>query len=67
MTLSDSILDGTRRLEAMEKKEDVGPQIQFERREAYMQRLEEEDPDRWIELLPEEEGEPSASTSTPSF
>lgn len=60
----DSILDLTSRLEAVEGDEDAKPKVQIESREAYMKILEEEDPDRWIELLGEEEGAPSASTSS---
>ena len=61
-----SILDLSSRLEAMEKDEDARPDVQTEDREAYLQRLEVEDPDRWNELICEEEGEPLGSTSSPS-
>ena len=63
MALSKSLLDVTKRLETMEAKEDADPGIHGENREAYMMRLEEEDPDRWLELLSEEE-EPLAPTSS---
>jgi len=64
--LSSGILDLSSRLEVVERGGDVRPEIQMESREAYMQRLKVEDPDRWIELLAKEEGDPSASTSSPS-
>ena len=63
MALSNSLLDITRRLETMEAKEDAVLRIQGESREAYLLRLEGEDLDRWLELI-NEEGEPSASTSS---
>jgi len=63
MALSKSLLDVTRRLEAMEIAKDADPGIQGEDREAYMLRLEGDDPDRWLELM-NEEGEPTASTSS---
>ena len=64
-TLSDSILDLTRRLEMVEDDDDddevyVRPDVQRENRVAYLQRMETEDPDRWIELI--SEGEPLGST-----
>jgi len=63
MALSKSLLDVTKRLEAMEIAKDADPGIQGEDREAYMLRLEGDDPDRWLELM-NEEGEPTASTSS---
>lgn len=65
-TLSDSIFDLSRRLDAMEKDENDRLDVQTEDQEAYMQSLEVEDPNRWIDLICEEEGEPSSSTSSPS-
>ena len=59
-----------RRLELVEDDDDdvdeiyVRPNIQKEDREAYLQRMEVEDPDRWIELI--SEGEPSGSTPSTS-
>lgn len=64
--LSDSILDLSSKLEAMEKDENARPDDHMESQEAYLQRLEVEDLDRWIELICEEEGEPSGSNSSPS-
>ena len=66
-TLSDSILDLSRRLEVAEDDDDeeeayVRPNVREEDRVTYLQRMEIENPDRWIELI--SEGEPS--TSTPS-
>ena len=68
-TLSDSILDLKRRLELVEDADDddevyVRPDVQREDRVAYLQRMETEDPDRWIELI--SEGEPSGSTPSTS-
>ena len=67
-TLSDSILDLSRRLEEVEDDDDddvyVRPNVQGEDRVAYLQRMEIEDPDRWIELI--SEGEPSSSTPSTS-
>ncbi|MCY6488130.1 hypothetical protein, partial [Actinobacillus pleuropneumoniae] len=68
-TLSDNILDLSRRLELVEDDDDddevyVRPDVQGEDRVAYLQRLEIEDPDRWIELI--SEGEPSGSTPSTS-
>ena len=66
-TLSDSILDLTRRLELVEDDDDqvyVRPDVQREDRVAYLQWMEIEDPDRWIELI--SEGEPSGSTPSTS-
>eukprot|EP00253_Pinus_taeda_P009117 PITA_09117 len=59
-SLSDSVLDLSRRLELMEDDDDVDnvyarPNIQKEDREAYLRRMEVEDPDRWIELVSERE------------
>jgi len=64
-TLSDSILDLSGRLEAVEdddEDEGVRPNVQMEDWEAYLRRLELEDLDKWIELI--SEGEPSGSTSS---
>eukprot|EP00253_Pinus_taeda_P027727 PITA_27727 len=57
-SLSDSILDLSRRLELVEDDDDeddvyVRPGIQKEDWEAYLRRMEVEDPDRWIELISE--------------
>ena len=49
--LSDSILDLSKRLEAVEDDNDeeyVRPNVQIEDREAYLQRMEVEDPDGWM-------------------
>ena len=65
--LSYSILDLSKRLEAVEddnEKEYVRSNVQIEDREAYLQRLEVEDWDRWIELI--SEGEPSGSAPSSS-
>eukprot|EP00253_Pinus_taeda_P030661 PITA_30661 len=64
-SLSDSILDLSRRLELVEDDDDedevyVRPNIQREDWEAYIQRMEVEDPDRWIELI--SRGEPPGSS-----
>ena len=61
-SLSDSILDLTIRLDLVEDDDEVyvRPEVQREDRVAYIQRMEIEDPDRWIELI--SEGEPSGST-----
>eukprot|EP00253_Pinus_taeda_P019438 PITA_19438 len=69
-SLSDSILDLSRRLELVEDDDDekeayVRPNIQKEDREAYLRRMEVEDPDRWIELISRGEP-PSSSPSTSS-
>jgi len=58
-SLSDSILDLTRRLEVIEDKEDEAYMRPGEDQVTYLQRLEVEDPDRWIELI--SEGEPTSS------
>ena len=68
-TLSDSILDLTRRLELVEDDDDddevyVRPDVQKEDLVAYIQRMEIKDPDRWIKLI--SEGEPSDSTPSTS-
>jgi len=67
-SLSDSILDLTRRLELVEDDDDdeiyVRPEVQKEDRVAYLQRMEIEDLDRWIELI--SEGGPSDSTPSTS-
>ena len=66
-TLSDNILDLTRRLELVEDDDDqvyVRPDVKREDRVAYLQWMEIEDPDRWIELI--SEGEPSGSTPSTS-
>eukprot|EP00253_Pinus_taeda_P003556 PITA_03556 len=60
-SLSDSILDLSRRLELVEDDDEednvyARPKIQKEDREAYLRRMEVKDPDRWIELI--SEGEP---------
>eukprot|EP00253_Pinus_taeda_P030757 PITA_30757 len=65
-SLSDSILGLTRRLELVEDDDEEGdiyvrPNVQREGREAYLRRMEVEDPDRWIELI--SEGEPPGSPS----
>jgi len=54
-------LDLSRRLEEVEDDDDndenyMRPNIQVEDRDAYLQRMEVEDSDRWIELI--SEGEP---------
>lgn len=63
-SLSDSILDLSRRLELVEDDDYdeiyVRPNVQKEDRVAYIQRMEVENPDRWIELISEDE--PSGST-----
>jgi len=69
MTLSDSILDLSRRLEMVEDDNDdeetyVRPNVREEDRVAYLQRMEIENPDRWIEII--SEGEPSGSTPSTS-
>jgi len=63
--LSDSILDLTRRLEVVEGN-DARPKTCEESREAYMQILEEKDPNRWIEILAKDEGQPLPPTCSPS-
>ena len=66
-SLSDSILDFSRRLELVEDDDDeiyVRPDVQKEDRVAYLQRMEVENPDRWIELISEED--PSGSTPSTS-
>jgi len=67
-SLSDSILDLSRRLELIENDDDdevyVRPDVQKEDRVASLQRMEVEDPNRWIELI--SEGEPSGSTPSTS-
>ena len=68
-SLSDSILDLTRRLELVDDDDDddevyVRLEVQKEDQVAYLQRMEIEDPDRWIELI--SEGEPSGSTPSTS-
>jgi len=70
ISLSDSILDLTRRLEIVEDDDDdddevyVRPDDQKEDWVAYLQRMEIEDHDRWIQLI--SEGEPSGSTPSTS-
>ena len=62
-TLSNSILDLSSRLEAVDDDDDdeyVRPNLQAEDLEAYLQRLEVDDPNRWIDLI--SEGESSGST-----
>jgi len=52
-------LDLSRRLEVVvddDEDEDVRPNVQMKDQEAYLQRLEVEDFDRWIEFI--SEGEP---------
>ena len=68
-TLSGSILDLSRRLEVVEDDDDddeayVRPNVQDEDRVTYLQRMEIEDPDRWIEMI--SEGESSGSTPSTS-
>ena len=68
-TLSDSILDLSRRLEVVEDNDDdeevyVRPNVQGEDRVTYLQGMEIEDPDRWVKLI--NEGEPSGSTPSTS-
>eukprot|EP00253_Pinus_taeda_P021800 PITA_21800 len=64
-TLSDSILDFSRRLEEVEDDEAyVRSNDREEDRVTYLQRMEIEDPDRWIEMI--SEGEPSGSTPSTS-
>jgi len=67
-TLSDSILDLSRKLEEVEDNDDeevyVRPNVREEDRVAYLQRMEIENPDRWIKLI--SEGEPSSSTPSTS-
>ena len=72
-SISDSILDLTRRLELVDDDDDddddddevyVRPDVQKEDRVAYLQRMEIKDPDRWIELI--SEGDPSGSTPSTS-
>ena len=68
-TLSDSILDFSRRLEEVEDDDDenvyVRSNVHEEDWKTYLQRMEIEDPDRWIEII--SEGEPSGSTSYTSY
>ena len=64
-TLSDSILDLSRRLEVVEDDDGddeayVRLNVWEEDQVTYLQRMEIEDPDRWIEMI--SEGEPSCST-----
>eukprot|EP00253_Pinus_taeda_P007920 PITA_07920 len=64
-SLSDRILDLSRRLEIVEDNDDedgvdVRPNIQKEDREAYLQWMEVKDPDRWIELI--SKGDPPGSS-----
>jgi len=63
-SLSDNILDLSRRLEEVEDDDDeeiyVRPNVHEEDQVTYLQRMEIKDPDRWIELI--SEGEPSGST-----
>lgn len=68
-TLSDNILDFSRRLEVVEDDDDgeeayMRPNIREEDRVTYLQRMEVENHDRWIELI--SEGEPSGSTPSTS-
>jgi len=67
-TLSDSILDLSRRLELVEDDDDeeayVRPNFREEDRVTYLQRMEIENPDRWIEII--SEGEPLGSTPSTS-
>lgn len=68
-TLSDSILDLSRRLEVVEDDDDdeeayVRPNVREEDRVTYLQRMEIENPDRWIEII--SEGEPSGSIPSTS-
>jgi len=68
-TLSDSILDFSRSLEVVEDDDNndeayVRPNVQEEDRVTYLQRMEIENPDRWIEMI--SEGEPSGSTPSTS-
>jgi len=64
--LSNNILDLIGKLEGVEGNKDARPKTQEESLEAYMQSSEEENLDRWIELL-EEDGYPSDYLSPPSF
>lgn len=68
-TLSDSILDLSRRLEVVKDDDDeeeayVRPSVREEDRVTYLQRMEIENPDRWIKII--SEGEPSGSTPSTS-
>ena len=68
-SLSDSILDLSRRLEVVEDDDDddevyVRPNVREEDRVTYLRMMEIEDFDRWIELI--SEGEPSSSTPSTS-
>jgi len=68
-TLSYSIFDLPRRLEEVEDDDDddgayVRLNVQEEDRVTYLQRMEIEDPDRWIEVI--SEGDPSGSTPSTS-
>ena len=68
-TLSNSILDLSRRLEVVEEDDDddevyVRSNVQEDDRVTYLQRMEIEDPYIWIELI--SEGEPSGSTPSTS-
>jgi len=68
-TLSDSILDLSRRLEEVEVDDDedvyVISNFHEEDQVAYIQRMEIEDPEKWIELI--SEGEPSGFTPSISY
>ena len=74
-TLLDSVMHLTNRLQAMEAcmvdcKVVESKNQQKEDREAYMQKLEEEDVDTWIEMLEHDEygsGEASTFLMPPSF
>lgn len=64
-TLSNSILDFSRRLEVVEDDDDddeayVRPNFREEDRVTYLQRMEIDNLDQWIEMI--SEGEPSGST-----